>query len=105
MAEKFRALGDSTRLRILRALMSEGEMNVSQIVAATNQTTANASRHLKQLAATGLLARRKVGAFVRYRLEDPVVERICTLVCDSLLGELELQLKRERSIGRRTRRK
>ena len=36
--------------------------------------------------------RRKVGAFVLYRLDDPVIEKICTLVCDSLRSELEAQL-------------
>ena len=93
MAEKFRMLGDPTRLGILRALMSEGEMTVGQVVAVTHQGTANASRHLKQLAAAGILARRKAGAFVHYRLDDPVIEKICALVCDSLVSELEAQLK------------
>ena len=97
-AEKFRMLGDPTRLSILRALMIQGEMNVSQIVLATEHGIANVSRHLKQLAAAGLLARRKAGSFVQYRLDDPVIEKICTLVCDSLRSELEAQLKRGRRL-------
>ena len=91
-------LGDPTRLGILRALMSEGEMTVGQVVAVTRLGTANASRHLKQLAAAGILARRKVGSFVHYRLDDPVIEKICALVCDSLVSELEAQLKRGRRL-------
>lgn len=61
MAGKFRLLSDSTRLKILRALMIQGERNVGQVVVATGGTLANVSKHLKQLAAAGLLARRKVG--------------------------------------------
>ena len=32
--------------------------------------------------------------FDLYRLDDPVVEKICELVCDSLRQEIELQVKR-----------
>lgn len=96
MADKFRMLGDSTRLAILNSLMMGGELNVSEVVVATNRNTANVSKHLKQLAASGLLARRKEGSFVLYRLNDPVVERICELMCDSLRSEIESQLKLNR---------
>lgn len=98
MAEKFRMLGDSTRLAILHSLMSGTELNVSQIVAATQKNVANVSKHLKQLADGGLLTRRKAGPFVLYRMNDPVVEKICTLVCDSLQREIESQLKRNRRL-------
>lgn len=101
MAEKFHMLGDSTRLAILHALMDGAELNVSQIVTATNRNVANVSKHLKQLADGGLLTRRKEGPFVLYRLNDPVVEKICSLVCDSLRREIESQMKRsQRLLGR-----
>ena len=98
MAEKFRMLGDSTRLAILHSVMAGVEMNVSQIVTATNRNVANVSKHLKQLADGGLLSRRKEGPFVLYRLNDPVVEKICSLVCDSLRREIESQMKRSRRL-------
>jgi len=98
MAGKFRMLSDPTRLAILHSLMTNGEMNVSQIVAATGRGVANVSKHLKQLADAGLLTRRKEGSYVSYRLDDPVIERICELVCDSLRREIESQLKRSRRI-------
>jgi DNA-binding transcriptional ArsR family regulator len=94
MAEKFQMLSDPTRLAILRSLMHTGEKTVSQVVAATGQSVANVSRHLKLLALGGMLARRKEGSFVKYRLDDPVVERICELVCDSLRRDLEAQLRK-----------
>ena len=102
MAEKFRMLSDPTRLAILRALMLKGEMTVSEVVATTGQSVANMSKHLKQLATAGLLARRKDGSFVKYQLEDPVVEKICELLCDSLRRDLEQQL---RGVGRTLRKK
>jgi len=102
IADKFRLLGDATRLAILRCLMTDGdEMNVSQIVSATGRELANVSKHLRQLADAGLLSRSKKGAFVLYRLEDPVVEKICDLVCESLRKEIDLELKGKRTILKR----
>lgn len=104
MAEKFRMLGDPTRLAILRSLMTDGELNVGQIVTATGRGVANVSKHLKQLADGHLLKRRKEGSFVMYRLDDTVVEKICELVCDSLQREIEAQLKHSRQLLNQNRR-
>ena len=98
MAEKFRMLSDPTRLAVLRALMAEGEMNVSQLVAATQRSVANVSKHLKLLADAGLLTRQKHGSFVLYRLEDPIIAKMCELVCSSLQREFEAQLRRSRRL-------
>jgi ArsR family transcriptional regulator len=98
MAEKFRMLSEPTRLAILRCLMDGSEMNVSQVVAGTGRELANVSKHLKQMADTGLLARRKEGPFVLYRMDDPVIEKICELVCDSLRRELEAEVKRNKRL-------
>jgi DNA-binding transcriptional ArsR family regulator len=98
MASKFRMLADSTRLAILRVLMLEGEKNVSQVVEETGRTQANVSKHLKHMAEAGLLARRKEGLQVFYRLDDPVIEKVCRLVCDSILNDLKEQLERHRKL-------
>ena len=101
MARKFRMLSDPTRLAILRCMMAGNELNVSQLVALTGRELANVSKHLKQLADAGLLSRRKVGSFVLYRLDDPVLEKICELVCDSLQRDLEAELKNnEKLLGK-----
>lgn len=100
MAEKFRMLSDPTRLAILRYLMDGNEMNVTQLVAKTGRELANVSKHLKLMADTGLLARRKDGSFVLYRLDDPVLEKICELVCDSLRRDLEAEVKRNKRLLR-----
>ena len=87
MAAKFRLIGEPTRLAILHALMDGAEKNVGQIVAETGRAEVNVSRHLKQLAKGKMLARRKEGLQVFYRLIDPVVEQLCRLVCGGLAKE------------------
>jgi len=98
MADKFRMLSEPTRLSILRTLMVKGEQNVGQVVKATGGTQANVSKHLKQLATAGLIARRKEGLNVLYRMDDPVVEKICHLVCETIFEELEAQAKQSRKL-------
>lgn len=105
MAEKFRMLGDPTRLAILRCLMEGKEQNVSQLVSVSGRELANVSKHLKQMADAGLLARRKEGSFVFYRLDDPVSQKICELVCDSLRLDLEAEIKRNQTFLREGRSK
>lgn len=98
MAEKFRMLSEPTRLMILRALMNGGELHVTRIAEETRSTQANISKHLKQLAEAGLVARRKEGLNVLYRLDDPVVEKICHLVCETIFNELEQQVEQHRKL-------
>lgn len=103
MAGKFRLLGDSTRLAILRAVEDE-EKTVGQVVVETGLGQANVSKHLKMLADAGMLSRRKQGVQVFYRLTDPVVLKICRLVCDTILRKLKSQLREQRRMLDRSRR-
>lgn len=104
MAVKFRMLADPTRLAILRTLMFDGERNVGQVVEATGGTQANVSKHLKLLAEAGMVARHKEGLNVLYRLDDPMIEKICHLVCETTLKELEVQIEQKRKLLQRKRR-
>ncbi|HEU5117927.1 MAG TPA: metalloregulator ArsR/SmtB family transcription factor [Isosphaeraceae bacterium] len=97
MAEKFRTLGDSTRLAILRTLM-KGERNVTQVVEETGRNQANVSKHLKMLAEAGLVSRRKDGLQVFYKLDDPLVERLCSLVCETIVHEAHEQVERQKRL-------
>ena len=97
VAEKFQMLADPTRLSILRTLMG-GEKSVGQVVAETGRGQANVSKHLKLLAESGLLGRRKEGLQVFYRLDDPLVEQLCTLVCTNIRGEVERKISRQREL-------
>ena len=97
MAEKFQMLADPTRLAILRSLM-EGEKSVGQVVTETSRGQANVSKHLKLLADTGLVSRRKEGLQVYYRLDDPLVEQLCNLVCSTIRGEVERKILVQREL-------
>jgi len=97
MSEKFRMLSDSTRLAILRTLM-EGERNVTEVVEETGRAQANVSKHLKMLAAAGLVSRRKEGLQVFYKLDDPLVERLCRLVCETIVAEAHEEVARMKKL-------
>ncbi len=83
IAQRFRALGDPTRLALLHA-MFDGERTVQDLCALTGTSQANASKHLGLLLEQGLVARRRDGVFTRYRIADPTLERLCRVVCGSL---------------------
>lgn len=100
MAAKFQMLADPTRLAILRCLM-EGERSVGQVVSETRRGQANVSKHLKLLSDTGLVHRRKEGLQVFYKLDDPLVEQLCGLVCGSIRGELERKISSQRAFLRK----
>src|SRR5262245_20788109 len=97
MAEKFRMLADPTRLAILRALIA-GERSVSQVIAEPGRNQANVSKHLKMLAEAGLVARRKEGLQVFYKVNDPLVERLCRLVCETIVEEAQGEMARQKKL-------
>src|SRR5262249_484728 len=97
MAGKFRMLADPTRLAILRTLM-QGERNVTQVVEETGRNQANVSKHLKMLAEAGLVGRRKDGWQGFYRLGDPPVEKVCKLVCETIVQEAQEDVERNRKL-------
>lgn len=86
IAHRFKALGDASRLQILNALR-DGELNVTDIVERTGLSQANTSKQLKQLHALGFVARRKEGLFVRYRLADKGVFKLCDVMCERVEAE------------------
>jgi DNA-binding transcriptional ArsR family regulator len=90
IAARFRVLGEPMRLKILNAL-GESEMTVTELVAATGAGQANMSKHLAMLADAQLVARRKDGLNVCYRVSDETVFDICGAVCSSLGDRLTVQ--------------
>jgi ArsR family transcriptional regulator len=65
----FKALGDATRLRVLRVLLS-GAFNVNELVGILDLGQSRASRHLKILLDAGLVSARREGSWVYYTLSD-----------------------------------
>ena len=80
LADRFKALSEPTRLRILNALR-HGELSVGEIVGKLHMRNANASKHLHQLKQAGFVKRRKDGLHVYYRIADRKVFHLCDLMC------------------------
>ena len=90
IARRFAVLAEPRRLRLLHALF-EGEKSVNELVALTDGTQANVSRHLQTLTQAHLLVRRKEGLQVFYAIADPSIFKLCELVCGSLEKSLSKQ--------------
>lgn len=84
VAERFRVLGDATRLKILQALLTEGELNVGELVERLGLSQANVSKHLRVLHDAAVVARRPQGTAAYYSVIDDSVVQLCDLVCDRL---------------------
>jgi ArsR family transcriptional regulator len=86
METVFRALADQTRLRILGLLLT-GEVCVCHIHDSLRISQPKASRHLAYLRQAGLVATRREGLWVHYRmatLPDAVLEVIRSTVAHAL---------------------
>lgn len=83
IAERFRALAEPTRIKLLDRLR-EGEATVLELTALVGTTQQNVSKHLNLLQHSGIVARRKQGAFSYYGIADESVYDLCEAVCGSL---------------------
>lgn len=86
MADLFKALADATRLRILGLLLT-GEVCVCHIYESLKISQPKASRHLAYLRRVGLVATRREGLWIYYRiadLPDPVLKTIGHAVTHAL---------------------
>ena len=84
VADRFRVLGDATRLGIIRILLDEGEMNVGQLVDELGTSQANVSKHLRILSDARIVGRRAEGTAAYYSITDPSLMPLCAIVCDRL---------------------
>ncbi|UJJ32706.1 metalloregulator ArsR/SmtB family transcription factor [Halopseudomonas maritima] len=64
----FKCLSDETRARLMLLIAAEGELCVCELTAALELSQPKISRHLAQLRTCGLLADRRQGQWVYYRL-------------------------------------
>jgi ArsR family transcriptional regulator, cadmium/lead-responsive transcriptional repressor len=70
VARLFRALGDSTRLRILKLLLEEGELHQMEIVRRLGATQARVSEHMACLTWCGFVDTRNEGRKTLYRVAN-----------------------------------
>ncbi|MBT9528749.1 MAG: metalloregulator ArsR/SmtB family transcription factor [Pseudomonas sp.] len=64
----FKCLADETRARMSLLIATEGELCVCELTCALNESQPKTSRHLALLRSSGLLADRRQGQWVYYRL-------------------------------------
>lgn len=88
IAERFRALSEPTRIKLLDRLR-EGEATVLDLTEAIGTTQQNVSKHLGVLHRAGIVLRRKRGNFVYYSIVDAGVFELCDTVCGSLRQQVE----------------
>jgi DNA-binding transcriptional ArsR family regulator len=87
IARRFRVLGDPLRVRILDLLRDE-ELSVNDLAERLGAGQQNVSKHLALLADAGMLARRKDGTRIYYRIADDGVFALCEQVCGSVQSQL-----------------
>ncbi|GAB4211051.1 MAG: metalloregulator ArsR/SmtB family transcription factor [Rhodoferax sp.] len=79
-AELFRVMSAPLRLKIINSLC-EGEKNVSELLARIDTTQPNMSQHLNTLYQAGILAKRRDGVQIFYRINDQRIVALCESVC------------------------
>jgi DNA-binding transcriptional ArsR family regulator len=100
LAQRFRVLGEPTRIKLLDHLR-EGEESVGELQAALGASQQNLSKHLGILHAAGMVSRTKQGNRTLYAISDPSVFELCEQVCGSLRRQLaELDAILPAPIGR-----
>ena len=78
LADFFKVLGDSTRIRIICALF-ESELCVCDIASVLNMTQSSISHQLKTLKQARLVKSRREGKTMFYALDDEHVQKIFDL--------------------------
>ncbi len=69
----FKVLSSNTRLRMIHALVRAGEMSVTQLAEAVEMKPQAVSNQLQRLVDRGILASKRNGNNIHYRIVDPCV--------------------------------
>lgn len=80
-AAMLKLLASEQRLLVLCRLL-EGEACVSELCAHAGLAQAATSQHLAKMRAEGLVATRRAGQTIYYRLADPAAIRVLETLCD-----------------------
>ncbi len=94
----FKALADRTRLRLIN-LLGDGEVCVCFFVEILRMSQPKISRHLAYLRRAGVVAARRDGKWIHYRLAeppDPHAARVLGEVRQWLRQQADMQRDRER---------
>jgi DNA-binding transcriptional ArsR family regulator len=88
VAELFAVLSAPIRLKIISAVCQE-ERNVSELLQLIDTTQPNMSQHLNTLYRCGVLAKRREGTQIYYRLQNEFVATLCRTVCTQVAIEMD----------------
>ena len=91
VAKLFSILAESSRLKLLRALMSKA-MTVTELIVATGMKQGNVSKHLGVLLDARFVAKEKEGNFARYSIIDPKLFALCELMCGRVEEDARIRL-------------
>ena len=80
----FKCLADDTRVRLMLLITREDELCVCELTCALNESQPKISRHLAQLRTGGLLADRRQGQWVYYRLHPELPDWVRQLLSSAL---------------------
>jgi DNA-binding transcriptional ArsR family regulator len=87
-AELFSLMATPMRLKIISALC-QGEKSVSDLLAEIASTQPNMSQHLSHLYRAGILARRRDGVQIYYRVQNERAVALCRAVCTQIAIEID----------------
>jgi len=96
-AQLFKCLADDTRLHLMLMIAREQELCVCELTCALEASQPKISRHLAMLRQCGLLADRRQGQWVYYRLHPNLPLWAKTVLDAALTAEqIDLALQRQR---------
>jgi ArsR family transcriptional regulator, arsenate/arsenite/antimonite-responsive transcriptional repressor len=75
-AQIFLASSDTSRLRVLNLILTNGEMCITDLEHILEFTQTKTSRHLLYLKNSGILSSRKINQWVFYQIKDEVFDII-----------------------------
>ncbi|MCM2277870.1 MAG: metalloregulator ArsR/SmtB family transcription factor [Oligoflexia bacterium] len=79
IARILKSLAHPTRLKILCHLLG-GERTVNEIIEFTGSSQSGVSQYLARMKLEGMVASRREGQFIRYRISDHRLERLMKLL-------------------------
>jgi ArsR family transcriptional regulator len=100
----YKALAEQTRLLSLLLIDAEGELCVCELMAALELPQPHVSRHLAQLRKSGVLADRRQGQWVYYRLHPQLpdwMREVLSLTRENSASLLQAPLARLRGMADR----
>jgi DNA-binding transcriptional ArsR family regulator len=87
-AALLRLLANERRLLVLCTLIADGEANVGSLAERVGLSQPAMSQHLARLREDGLVATRRTGTTIHYRIADPRVATVIKSLKDAFCADL-----------------